>query len=145
MDTKQVIVMRKDLNMRKGKMIAQGAHASTLAILNELQVRELDFQAIKQWVLLTNVIKDPLHEWMKGTYTKITVSVSSEDELFDIYEKALSVNGIYSGTTRYKMPCAIVKDIGKTEFHGKPTYTCAAIGPWWSDEIDAITGNLPLL
>ena len=25
---KQVIVMRKDLGMRKGKMIAQGAHAS---------------------------------------------------------------------------------------------------------------------
>ena len=28
MEPKQVIVMRKDLNMRKGKMIAQGAHAS---------------------------------------------------------------------------------------------------------------------
>ena len=31
---KQVIVMRKDLNMRKGKMIAQGSHASVNAILN---------------------------------------------------------------------------------------------------------------
>ena len=30
---KQVIVIRKDLNMRKGKMIAQGAHASIDAIL----------------------------------------------------------------------------------------------------------------
>lgn len=28
MIVKQVIVIRKDLNMRKGKMIAQGAHAS---------------------------------------------------------------------------------------------------------------------
>ena len=28
----QVIVMRKDLNMRKGKMVAQGAHASLRAL-----------------------------------------------------------------------------------------------------------------
>jgi peptidyl-tRNA hydrolase len=30
MEHKQVIVLRKDLNMRKGKMVAQGAHASML-------------------------------------------------------------------------------------------------------------------
>jgi peptidyl-tRNA hydrolase len=34
MEHKQVIVLRKDLNMRKGKMVAQGAHASMRAILN---------------------------------------------------------------------------------------------------------------
>jgi PTH2 family peptidyl-tRNA hydrolase len=31
---KQVIVMRKDLGMRKGKMIAQGAHASLKVLLD---------------------------------------------------------------------------------------------------------------
>jgi PTH2 family peptidyl-tRNA hydrolase len=31
---KQVIIIRKDLNMRKGKMIAQGAHASMKAIFD---------------------------------------------------------------------------------------------------------------
>jgi PTH2 family peptidyl-tRNA hydrolase len=34
MEHKQVIILRKDLNMRKGKMVAQGAHASMRAILN---------------------------------------------------------------------------------------------------------------
>lgn len=34
MDAKQVIVMRKDLGMRKGKMIAQGAHAAMKALLD---------------------------------------------------------------------------------------------------------------
>ena len=34
MTHKQVIVLRKDLNMRKGKMVAQGAHASMAAILS---------------------------------------------------------------------------------------------------------------
>lgn len=33
MNVKQVIVMRKDLNMRRGKQIAQGAHASMAALL----------------------------------------------------------------------------------------------------------------
>ncbi len=32
MEHKQVIVLRKDLNMRKGKMVAQGAHASMRAV-----------------------------------------------------------------------------------------------------------------
>jgi peptidyl-tRNA hydrolase len=33
LEHKQVIVLRKDLNMRKGKLVAQGAHASMGAIL----------------------------------------------------------------------------------------------------------------
>ena len=39
---KQVIVMRKDLNMRKGKMIAQGAHASVDALLSLFSCTEAD-------------------------------------------------------------------------------------------------------
>jgi peptidyl-tRNA hydrolase len=33
MEHKQTIVLRKDLNMRKGKMVAQGAHVPMRAIL----------------------------------------------------------------------------------------------------------------
>ena len=145
METKQVIVMRKDLNMRRGKMVAQGCHASMAAILNEMHLEKEFIDPVKEWVLYTNTIKDPLHEWLAGRFTKITVGVMSEDELFMIYEKALAVEGMYTGTARIKMPCAIIQDSGKTEFHGVPTYTCAAIGPWWVDEIDEITGSLPLL
>jgi len=145
METKQVIVMRKDLKMRKGKMIAQGAHASMLAILNEMAIANATIQPIKEWTLHTNTIKDPLHEWLAGRFTKITVSVMSEDELFDIYERALSVEGMWTGTVRIKMPCSIIQDAGKTECHGVPAYTCAASGAWWIDEIDEITGTLPLL
>lgn len=145
METKQVIVLRKDLNMRKGKMVAQGAHAAMLAVLGEMSIHALGIEPIQEWILHTNTIKDPLHDWLADRFTKITVGVMSEDELFEIYKKALTVEGIVTGTVRMKMPCAIIQDAGKTEFHGEPTYTCAAIGPWWVDEIDAITGHLPLL
>jgi PTH2 family peptidyl-tRNA hydrolase len=43
------------------------------------------------------------------------------------------------------VPCAVVVDAGQTEFHGVPTKTCCAVGPAWTDEVDAITGKLPLL
>ena len=33
-EAKQIIVIRKDLNMRKGKMISQGAHASMAVFFN---------------------------------------------------------------------------------------------------------------
>jgi peptidyl-tRNA hydrolase len=35
--TKQVIVMRKDLGMRKGKMVAQGAHAAMVWLIEPLR------------------------------------------------------------------------------------------------------------
>ena len=34
---KQVIILRKDLNMRKGKMVAQGAHASIEAMFAAME------------------------------------------------------------------------------------------------------------
>ena len=56
-ERKQVIVLRKDLGMRKGKMVAQGAHASLGAILREgkllfdmLSVREPDLPIILEQI-----------------------------------------------------------------------------------------------
>ena len=43
------------------------------------------------------------------------------------------------------VPVALIVDAGKTEFHGVPTKTCCAVGPAWKEEVDAITGELPLL
>lgn len=39
--TKQVIVMRTDLNMRKGKMIAQGSHASIAFLTRKGKVEKI--------------------------------------------------------------------------------------------------------
>jgi peptidyl-tRNA hydrolase len=39
---------------------------------------------------------------------------------------------------------ALIRDAGITEFK-EPTITCAAFGPWWSDELDDITGHLKLI
>lgn len=147
-DVKQVIVMRKDLNMRKGKMIAQGAHASMKVILDKMKqvversdingdVMQIDLVLpIKKIGLVSSSFHDEnLEQWILGRFKKVCLSVDSENELIEIYNRAQA-----SG-----LSAALITDSGLTEFGGIPTNTCIAIGPAPSDEIDKITGHLKLL
>lgn len=123
---KQVIVMRKDLNMRKGKMIAQGAHASMKVLLDA---------GVRTDAALTIPLDGALAAWLGGRFTKVCVAVDSADALAAVVDRARAAG----------LPCALIVDAGQTEFHGVPTPTCCAVGPAWADEVDAITGGLPLL
>jgi len=128
MRTKQVIVIRKDLNMRRGKQIAQGAHASMKVFFDRMEYCDHGDMKI-------NNITPEMEEWVNGAFTKICVSVNSEEELLDIYTKAMEAN----------LPRSLIQDAGLTEFGGVPTYTAVAVGPADADEINKITGNLKLL
>lgn len=131
---KQVIVMRKDLNMRKGKMVAQGAHAS-MAVILDLFESLIDRMDDSTRYFTSFEKGSPVLEWLTGKFTKICVSVDSEQQLLEIYQKAKDAN----------IPSALITDSGLTEFNGVPTNTCCGIGPWHSEEIDKITGHLKLL
>ena len=131
METKQVIVMRKDLNMRKGKMIAQGCHASMAVILDELDIK----QAIRKDDFEPIFASDVIEHWLNNSFTKVVVGANSEEELLKIYKQAKEAN----------IACALIQDSGRTEFNGVPTYTCVGIGPDEVSKIDKITGNLNLL
>lgn len=135
-EVKQVIVMRTDLGMRKGKMIAQGAHASISWLTSHGQMvvyrDNSDVELPNQ--LIVNLSR-PQTMWVKGRFTKICLRADSEEELITISENA-SKSGLF---------VALIKDAGLTEFHGVPTNTCCAIGPDYSDKIDAVTGELKLL
>ena len=126
MNTKQVIVIRKDLKMRRGKEIAQGAHAS-MAVLTKYMTTN-----IRGWYAFYP--PKQMEEWLKGSFRKITVYVNSKEELLAIYSKA----------AHKCIPCALITDNGATEFHGEKTITCCAIGPDLDEKIDEVTGHLPL-
>jgi peptidyl-tRNA hydrolase, PTH2 family len=130
---KQVIVVRKDLKMRKGKIAAQASHASLKVILDQMELAESNDIYEKQ--SLSIIHGTPLDQWINGIFTKICVSVDSEAELDAIYDSAVKAG----------LSCALITDVGKTEFNGVATKTCLAIGPEWSEDIDKITGDLPLL
>jgi len=124
---KQVIILRKDLKMRKGKMVAQGAHASMLALVQNANLKEPG--------PLVLPVNDDCLNWLKGDFTKVVVSVETESAL----------RGMHMAAKLQNIPAALVVDKGYTEFNGVPTPTAVAIGPADSDHLDRITGHLPLL
>jgi PTH2 family peptidyl-tRNA hydrolase len=109
--------------MRKGKMVAQGAHASIMFLIDRLCHPE-------------GGEKDhAIEEWLTHGMTKICVRVDSEAELLDLAQKAQA-----AGLTVH-----VITDAGHTEFAGVPTKTCLAIGPDEEAKIDNLTGHLKLL
>ena len=129
-DVKQVIVIRKDLGMRKGKIASQAAHASMAAILNG----QAGIKHPSSMDLVINMTPE-MKTWLTGIFTKICLSVNSEEELLDVYKQAEEAG----------LLCALIKDAGLTEFDGVPTHTAVAIGPNKNVDIDKITSNLKFL
>lgn len=118
---KMVLVVRNDLNMRKGKVAAQAAHAATAFLLEMIK----EGNPFSQWE----------EEWLRTGTTKICVRVDSEEELLTVAEQAKKAG----------VEVHVVTDEGRTEFGGIPTKTCLALGPDLASKIDPISGHLKLL
>lgn len=124
-EPKQVIVMRKDLNMPPGKIAAQAAHAS-LAALFEFANRT-DTKLTIDWG------EDKvLEKWLNQRFTKVVLQVKSEQKLEDVYNKAKEAG----------LPVQIITDAGFTVFDGVATKTCLAIGPVLPEQLEGITNKL---
>ncbi|MGL4393928.1 MAG: aminoacyl-tRNA hydrolase [Brevinema sp.] len=121
---KQVLIIRTKYpntnGVRKGKLISQGAHASVTAVFDGLS---------------KPTTKNFVETWFREGQAKIVVYVKSEEELLELWEKIEQSN----------LPCALIRDAGKTEFGGEPTLTAIGLGPAPIDFVDPITKHLPLL
>jgi PTH2 family peptidyl-tRNA hydrolase len=124
---KQVIVIRRDLRMRRGKEIAQGAHAATAWLTRRMVIREGETSACLE-------LSPAEMDWLAGSFRKVTVTVTSEEQLMAVYEKARAAG----------LVAELITDSGRTEFHGVPTPTSVGIGPDYDDLIDPVTGDLDL-
>ena len=117
-DYKQVIIVRTDIPMSRGKLAGQVAHAA-VAACKHIDCKSEDFNA---WFVHGK--EQP----------KIILSVDNEDKLMNIFAKALAA----------ELPVALVYDLGKTEL-APNTLTCLGIGPAKADRINKITSSLKLL
>lgn len=135
---KQMIVVRRDLKMRKGKIAAQAGHACVNAVLMALSrenlLSKVSFDEEGMTLTGVNGADSPLCQWFLHGEAKICVYVDSEEALLEIDRKAKEA-GILS---------ALIQDAGHTEFHGEPTFTCLALEPQLPEKVDPITGELPL-
>lgn len=131
---KQTIVVRKDLNMRKGKIGAQVAHAAMKVLLNLGRVVE-SYEPFAPEINRADFVF-PLHEeirpWVTGNFKKIVLGIDSEAEMLELLEKARTA-GLYT---------ALITDNGLTEFNGVPTNTAIAIGPNYDERINPLTQHL---
>lgn len=132
MSVKQVIVFRRDLKVRKGKVAVQVAHAAMAFIAD--QIRGSAYSVDHGKFTYTINLTEDQHDWFNGLFTKICLVVDGEKELVELFLKAKE-----AGLTAH-----LIKDAGLTEFHGVPTLTCVAIGPDRAERIDAITSGLDL-
>ncbi len=120
---KQIIIVRKDINMSMGKAIAQGAHASVEAVRDVL-----DHDTVSN-----DMGREIVEEWYENGHTKVVVAIVGKEALQKYILKAIN-SGI---------PCSLITDEGRTEFT-EPTITCGAIGPYDAEKIDEITKRLRL-
>lgn len=127
MGVKQVILVRKDLEMSPGKAAAQVAHASLKIFLNRAGRKHPQSRTI------CIDVTDDMFDWLASNYRKVCLSVKNESQLLKYHNLALEAG----------LPTCTVTDQGLTELSGYNITTCA-IGPASDEDIDAITGKLQL-
>jgi peptidyl-tRNA hydrolase, PTH2 family len=122
MEAKQVIVIRRDLKMRRGKEIAQGSHASMEWLIQKVR----GGPAVR--------FSEAEHAWLNEGTVKVACQVDGEEEFRAIIKQAAEAG----------VRVHVITDMGRTEFHGVPTVTALAVGPDWADQVDKVTGGLKL-
>jgi PTH2 family peptidyl-tRNA hydrolase len=114
---KMVVVVRTDLGMSVGKMIAQACHA---AVACSEQAKKTHS---KQWA-----------RWRDEGAKKVAVEAEGFEELRELARKAEQLDIV----------CVLIQDAGHTEV-APGTTTCLGLGPDQAQRVDKVTGSLPLL
>lgn len=117
MDHKLVVAVRGDLDLSRGKLAVQVAHASVMAAL-DAKARH------RRWFA----------SWYAEGQKKVVVRASGIPELHGLQARARALG----------LPTALVEDAGLTELP-PGTVTCLAVGPGPNDLVDRVTGSLKLV
>jgi len=122
MKVKQVIVVRKDLDLPRGMLCAQVAHASVKVFLDRRDT------FIKEALIIP--LTPAMQAWVEGKFYKVVLQAKSREALHELHRQAQEAG----------LPCAVME-----EELTAGDITALAIGPAENEEIDKITGKLQVL
>jgi PTH2 family peptidyl-tRNA hydrolase len=112
---KLALVVRTDLDMGRGKIAAQVAHAAVAAALHG------QGGAV-------------FHLWLEEGQPKVVLKVPGQEALNEVISRSRAAG----------LPVEAVHDAGRTQVPSG-TLTCCAIGPAQAERIDSVTAGLGLL
>jgi len=116
LEYKQVIILRKDLKMSRGKAAVQASHAAVAAAIKAMRERQREFTI-----------------WWRTGQMKIVLAVDSEEELLDL-EAKLRPTGVI---------LVKINDAGRTQLPPNTT-TALGVGPHAKKDVESITSTLKL-
>jgi len=144
---KQIIIVRKDLNMSKGKMAAQVAHAS-MAFLTSVMKKNSKISIYNSsYYSCRFLIHKKLYEdWICGFFTKIILEAKNKHQLEKVYKIAEEL-GLEKGVDYFP-----IKDNCYTELEPEEvdengvgrTLTCVGFIPLSDETADKISKKYQL-
>lgn len=123
-DVKQVIVVRKDLSMKKGQLAAHVAEASIKFLTDNNESVRGDELTIK--------LNPEEAIWLNEGFKKIVLGIDSKDALENLIFRA-ELDGIEVYPIVVQNP---------DEFNGDRTLVCASFGPASSQDLSKVIGKL---
>jgi len=133
---KQIIIVRKDLNMSPGKMSAQVSHAS-MAFLSTWIKNTIDIN----YNIQTKFDKDIYDEWINDIFTKVILEAKNKNQLLKAVEMANEL-GMKEGEDYF-----LIRDNCLTELEPEEdgrTLTCIGFKPMRPEIIDQISKKYQL-
>lgn len=151
MSYKQIIIVRKDLEMSRGKMAAQVSHASMAFLTSQMRrCYQLqgnynehleDDEQYKKNGYAVFVTEECYKEWISGSFTKIVLGAKNRHQLLRAKLMAEEL-GMKEGEDFF-----LIKDNCLTELEPEDdgrTLTCIGFTPMDSEVIDAISRKYQL-
>ena len=138
---KQIIIVRKDLNMSPGKLAAQVSHGSmaflTWMIRNKATYSEADCFDSYDKIYTANLTfdKELYEQWIDGEFTKCVLQAKNKNQLLKAKTMAEDL-GMIEGKDFW-----LIKDNCHTELEPEEdgrTLTCIGFRPMDSETIDKI-------
>ena len=142
MGYKQVVIVRKDLQMSPGKLAAQVSHATMAFLTNQIKSKadRLEDDQGYRYEATLEFDKDLYEQWILGAFTKVTLGARNKNQLIKAIEMADEF-GLKEGVDYF-----LIKDNCYTELTPEEvddegvgrTLTCVGFRPMDSDIIDQI-------